>query len=143
MTLAHQCQIAQLKDSFKDKLKLNDDWVDKLSFELNKQRDKYVNEMQIMESDLRKNFNSELNINQQKYGEMVLKYQNLKKEYDQTSRSKISSLELEKQRLLSELRNLHDEKIEKEDKLRKELENLRKITKELHEKLGYTRMIFL
>lgn len=56
MTLAHQCQITQLKDSFKEKLKNNDGWLDKLSYELNKEREKHQQEMQKLESTLKENF---------------------------------------------------------------------------------------
>lgn len=56
MTLAHQCQITQLKDSFKEKLKYNSDWPDKLANELNKEREKCNNEMQNLETSLKENF---------------------------------------------------------------------------------------
>ncbi len=56
MTLAHQCQITQLKDSFKEKFKQNSDWPDKLANELNKEREKYNNQMQQLEASLKENF---------------------------------------------------------------------------------------
>jgi len=56
MTLAHQCQITQLKDSFKEKLKQNTDWQDKVAAELNKEREKFNLEMEKLEASLRENF---------------------------------------------------------------------------------------
>ena len=56
MTLAHQCQITQLKDSFREKLRLNSDWPDKLAAELSKEREKYNLEMEKLESSLKENF---------------------------------------------------------------------------------------
>lgn len=136
MVLAHQCQIAELKDSFKEKLRLNDGLTDEMNSELNKQREKFAREMKELETNLKENFNAELEISRQKYNEMCFKYQNLSKEFESNSKSRITSLELEKQKLLHELRSLHEEKVENEEKLRSDLENLRNITKQLHEKLG-------
>lgn len=62
MTLAHQCQITQLKDSFKEKLKQNSDWPDKLAGELNKERQKFNLEMEKLESSLKDNFKMVFNI---------------------------------------------------------------------------------
>ena len=137
MILDHQCQLAELKDSFKDKLRLNDNLAEQLNSELNKQREKLTREMQEMEASLRENFNAEIEISRQKYNEMCLKYQNLSKEFEQNSKSRIGSLEADKQRLVNELRSLHEEKVENEEKLRGDLEKLRGITKQLHEKLGF------
>lgn len=137
MILDHQCQLAELKDSFKDKLRLNDNLAEQLNSELNKQREKLTREMQEMEASLRENFNAEIEISRQKYNEMCLKYQNLSKEFEQNSKSRIGTLEADKQRLVNELRSLHDEKVENEEKLRGDLEKLRGITKQLHEKLGF------
>ena len=56
MTLAHQCQITQLKDSFKEKLRQNSDWPDKLATELAKEREKFSAEMEKLENSLKENF---------------------------------------------------------------------------------------
>lgn len=136
LMLAHQCQIAELKDSFKDRLKLNTDLANQMNIELNKQREKHLKEMQDMERNVKENLNAELEISRQKYNEMCLKYQNLSKEFEFNSKSRIDGLEVEKQKLLNELRHLHEEKVENEDKHREEIVKLRNITKQLHEKLG-------
>ena len=56
MTLAHQCQITQLKDSFREKLRLSDDWPDKLAAELKKQQEKHNSDLVALESGLKENF---------------------------------------------------------------------------------------
>jgi hypothetical protein len=136
MTLAHQCQITQLKDSFKEKLRLNDDWPDKLATELKRQQEKHIQEIQHLEKTLKENFEIEFDIQKQKYNEMYAKYQDISKEFEGNSRSRISDLESEKQKLASELRNLHEDKLTTEKKLRQDMDSLRNITKELHERLG-------
>jgi len=56
MTLAHQCQMTQLKDNFKEKLKSNDDWPKRVEDELNKERAKHLSEMDTLETRLKENF---------------------------------------------------------------------------------------
>jgi hypothetical protein len=56
MTLAHQCQITQLKDNFKEKLKSNEDWPKRVEEELNKERAKHLNEIETLETRLKENF---------------------------------------------------------------------------------------
>lgn len=56
MTLAHQCQITQLKDTFKEKLRNAELSPEKLTEELNKERAKFRLEMQKREDDLNQNF---------------------------------------------------------------------------------------
>jgi hypothetical protein len=74
---------------------------------------------------------------------MYAKYQDISKEFEGNSRSRISDLESEKSKLASELRSLHEEKLTTEKKLRQDMDNLRNITKELHERLGETKTFFL
>lgn len=56
MTLAHQCQITQLKDTFKEKLRNAELSPEKLEEELNKEREKFSLAMQKREADLNQNF---------------------------------------------------------------------------------------
>ena len=142
MTLAHQCQITQLKDTFKEKLRNADDWPEKLAAELNKERDRHNNEMRRLESELSENFRMEFDIQQQKYNEMYAKYQQISKDFEGNSKTRITDLENEKLKLLADLKNLHTDKLANEKKLKQDLDNLRNITKELHQRLGtYTRTI--
>ena len=135
MTIAHQFQIIQLKESFNERFRTNENWQEKLNTDLAKSREKHYEELQKQEQRLRENFRIEMEIQQQKYNEMYSKYQQLSRDHGESARLKISALELEKQRLLGELKNLHEEKVNSEKKSRKELDNLRAITKELHEQL--------
>ena len=143
MTLAHQCQITQLKDTFKEKLRNAEDWPEKLAAELNKERDKHNNEMRRLESELSENFRMEFDIQQQKYNEMYAKYQQISKDFEGNSKTRITDLENEKLKLLADLKNLHTDKLANEKKLKQDLDNLRNITKELHQRLGiFIRTIF-
>lgn len=56
MIIAHQCQISQLKESFKERMKSNDAWPDKLAFELNKEREKHNEIVKTIEKELKENF---------------------------------------------------------------------------------------
>ena len=56
MIIAHQCQISQLKESFKERMKSSDSWPEKLSFELNKEREKHNEIVKTIENELRENF---------------------------------------------------------------------------------------
>jgi hypothetical protein len=56
ITLAHQCQITQLKDNFKEKYRLNEEWPEKLANELNKEREKSKQELLRQEAKLQENF---------------------------------------------------------------------------------------
>jgi hypothetical protein len=67
---------------------------------------------------------------------MYAKYQQISKDFEGNSKSRINDLENEKAKLAHELKNLHDDKVTIEKKLRQDLENLRNITKELHQRLG-------
>lgn len=67
---------------------------------------------------------------------MYLKYQEISKNFEGNSKSRINELEADKKKLAYELKSLHEEKLNAEKKNKQDLENLRKITKELHERLG-------
>ena len=54
--MAHQCQITQLKESFKEKLKMSEDLPDKFASELEREREKHQKQMQQLESSLKENF---------------------------------------------------------------------------------------
>ena len=82
------------------------------------------------------NFKKEFDIQQQKYNEMYAKYQQISKDFEGNSKSRINDLEYEKAKLVNELKNLHDDKVSIEKKLKLDLENLRNITKQLHQRLG-------
>ena len=56
MILAHQCQITQLKDSFREKLRNAEIDPEKIAEELNKERDRNQLELQKLTSDLNQNF---------------------------------------------------------------------------------------
>jgi len=77
-----------------------------------------------------------LEIEKQKYNELALKYQSVLNEQENNSRSKLNDVEMDKQKLANELRLLHEEKLANEKKLKQDLENLRAITKDLHQRLG-------
>jgi ribosomal 50S subunit-associated protein YjgA (DUF615 family) len=85
---------------------------------------------------LKLSIKKDFDIQQQKYNEMYLKYQEISKNFEGNSKSRINELETDKKKLTNELKNLHEEKLGVEKRLKQDLENLRNITKELHERLG-------
>lgn len=135
LTLAHQCQIVQLKDSFREKQKKNDQWPEKLEAELKKEREKHSQSLQQLEAEMKKNFTMELEIHNQKYDELYVKYQKIISDNQSLSKETLNKLEADNKHLANELKNVHEEKLKNEKKLRQELENLRAITKDLHERL--------
>ncbi len=74
---------------------------------------------------------------------MYAKYQQISKEFEGNSKSRISDLENEKSKLVTELKNLHTDKLATEKKLKQDLENIRNITKELHQRLGILFLNFI
>lgn len=116
-------------------MRASDDWPNRLATELRKEREKHADELQQLENELRQNFKMELEIHQQKYNEMYMKYQQLNKESEHSSKSIINKLETENLKLINELKNMHEEKLKNEKKLKQEAEMLRNLTKELHERL--------
>ena len=158
LAVAHQCQITQLKDSFMERLRESDDWPLKLQQELTRERDKHRHELNALETNLRDNFRivsiliqlvsyreffeknkctffKEKEIQQQRYDEMLVKCEQLSREVAGSSRHRIDELERDKAAALSELDTLRDEKASTERRLRQELDMLREVTKQLHERL--------
>lgn len=66
---------------------------------------------------------------------MYAKYQQISKEFEGNSKSRINDLEYENQQLATELKHLHADKLQSEKKLKDDLDSLRTITKELHQRL--------
>jgi septum formation inhibitor MinC len=54
--IAHQCQMSQLKDNFKEKLKSSEDWPNKLNIELEKEQQKHKKQLNDIEKNLLDNF---------------------------------------------------------------------------------------
>jgi hypothetical protein len=67
---------------------------------------------------------------------MISKYKTDFSENDSKTRAKFLQYENENLNLKSQLKMLHDDKIVNENRYKNELDNLREITKDLHERLG-------
>jgi hypothetical protein len=67
---------------------------------------------------------------------MISKYKTDLSENDSKTRAKFLQYENENLNLKSQLKMLHDDKIVNENRYKNELDNLREITKDLHERLG-------
>jgi hypothetical protein len=67
---------------------------------------------------------------------MISKYKTDFSENDSKTRAKFLQYENENLNLKSQLKMLHDDKIVNENRYKTELDNLREITKDLHERLG-------
>lgn len=66
---------------------------------------------------------------------MYAKYQQISKDFEGNSKTRINDLEFEIQKFKTELKHLHEDKTRTETKLKDELNSLREITKELHGRL--------
>ena len=66
---------------------------------------------------------------------MYAKYQQISKDFEGNSKTRINDLEFEIQKFKNEMKHLHEDKTKTEKKLKDELNSLREITKELHQRL--------
>jgi hypothetical protein len=66
---------------------------------------------------------------------MYAKYQQISKDFEGNSKTRINDLEFEIQKFKNEMKYLHEDKTKTEKKLKDELNSLREITKELHQRL--------
>lgn len=129
ITIAHQSQISQLKESFKEKLKLNDNIANELQEDLEKERLKNEHELKELEDNLRKNFKVESEIQEQKYQEMLAKYKQQLSENELKYKSNMVKYENEYLSVKSEYNRLYEEN----KNLKNDVSNFTLVIKELHE----------
>jgi hypothetical protein len=67
---------------------------------------------------------------------MISKYKNDLTDNESKTKLKLSNFENENFNIKSQMKLLHDDKINCENKYKNEIDNLREITKDLHERLG-------
>jgi hypothetical protein len=86
-------------------------------------------------------FIKELEIQDQKYKDLITKYQTSITDIETKSKEKIAKYQYDLSTLQEQFKLLHDDKVNTENKYKQELSNLRNVTKELHERLGKGHLI--
>ncbi|OWF56036.1 leucine-, glutamate- and lysine-rich protein 1-like [Mizuhopecten yessoensis] len=140
MIMSHQNRIEQLRESFKQKMFEAECWPEKLEEALQKERAKHVASLNAMEERLKENFILEIQIEKEKYQELLGKYQNSNKEHEAVLKAQLNSLE---SKYRSEIRDLQkflsdtkERAKDSEDSLRKEVQSLKSIIQNLENRLG-------
>ncbi|XP_064611637.1 hyaluronan mediated motility receptor-like [Liolophura sinensis] len=140
MIEAHQNRISELKESFKNKMFEAEKWPEKLEAALKKERERHNSDMTALEEKLKENFILEMQIEKQKHRELLQEYLEKYKEKENKYKVQIGDLEsqlrsagADHQKLLDDLKN---RAAETETKLRKEIENLKSIIRDLEERLA-------
>lgn len=140
MITSHQNRIEQLRESFRQKISESEGWPEKLQEAIRKEREKHAKAIKKMEDVLKENFVMEMNIEKQKYQELLEKYQGSNKDHETMLRQQLNSLENKYRSEIKELQQiLADSKIrakETEDSLRKEVSSLKAIIKDLEDRLA-------
>jgi chromosome segregation ATPase len=129
ITIAHQSQISQLKENFKEKLKLNDNLTVEMQQDLEKERLKHEQELKNLEDDLRKHFKVDCEIQEQKYQEMLAKYKQQLSENELKYKSNMVKYENEYLNIKSEYNRLYEEN----KNFKNDISKLTSVIKDLHE----------
>ncbi|KAL5014218.1 hypothetical protein ScPMuIL_008488 [Solemya velum] len=140
MVSAHQNRIEQLRESFKQKLYEADQFPQKLEEAMKKERHKHAQELSSLEETLRENFILELQIEKQKYQELLMKYQSGNKDEEAKLKAQLTQMESryrcemkDLQKILTDTKN---RATEMEESLRREIESLKSIIKNLENRLA-------
>ncbi|KAK3105323.1 hypothetical protein FSP39_022556 [Pinctada imbricata] len=140
MITSHQNRIEQLRESFKQKLQDAESWPEKLQEALQKEKAKHAAALKSMEENLKDNFVMEMTIEKEKYQELLEKYQNVNRNHEALLKQQINSIDNRYKSEIKELQQiLADSKLrakETEDSLRKEVQNLKDIIRDLENRLA-------
>ena len=140
MITAHQNQIEQLRESFKRKTAETDKWEAKLSEALEEAKRKHDKELQMVELRLKENFVLEMQIEKQKMEELMEKKTKSSRENETLVKSQLAQSQHKHKSEIAELhRQIAENKArgrEMEDSLRREIESLKKIIKDLELRLS-------
>ncbi|XP_029648770.1 leucine-, glutamate- and lysine-rich protein 1-like [Octopus sinensis] len=139
-TSAHQDQILQLKNSFRQKLEEFEKSPLKLETLLQKERNNHILEIEKLKEEMSESFHMSLEIEKQKYQKLLDKYQEDKLNAEEIAKKQVASAvqchieainDLEE--LLSSTRNTFTEN---EISLKKEIDGLKKVIKDLEKRIA-------
>ncbi|XP_059154846.1 uncharacterized protein LOC131940234 [Physella acuta] len=140
MIEAHQNRIEDLRESFKNKMAEADDWPQKLQGALAAERSRHMMELKTFEENLKHQFVLELQIEKDKYNELLKKFQDQEKEKSYLRENQRALLEIQYKEQIDELvRQVTDGKkrgAEREEELTREITSLKKIIKDLQDRLA-------
>ncbi|GFO21974.1 solute carrier family 2, facilitated glucose transporter member 1 [Plakobranchus ocellatus] len=140
MIEAHQNRIEELRESFKNKMAEMDNWPQKLQAAVAAEKSKHQSEMKILEENLKHNFVMELQIEKDKYNELLKKFQNQERDKNNMRQTELAQIEQKLKQELEELqRQLAERKLrhqEREEELQGEITSLKKIISDLQDRLA-------
>lgn len=140
MITSHQNRIEQLRQSFHNKIYEAEKWPEKLEEALKKEREKHQSALKALEDRLVENFVMEMQIEKQKYQELLEKYQGSTRNQESVLKSQLNDIENKYKAEIKDLQKLlADNKKrakETEESLRKEIESLKSIIRDLEDRLG-------
>ncbi|CAF3576825.1 unnamed protein product [Rotaria sordida] len=136
LIITHDIQIKKLHDTYSIKLREAEQWPDRLQTELKREREQYQIQIHELEQRLKENFLTELNIEKQKHTGLLRKYEHDSGYSTEQLRHELLSTE----KVTIEQRQYYTKQIEQLEKdkinLKKELDTLRDVLKELHEQMN-------
>lgn len=140
MITSHQNRIEQLRQSFHNKIYEAEKWPEKLEEALKKEREKHQAALKALEDRLVENFVMEMQIEKQKYQELLEKYQGSTRNQESVLKSQLNDIENKYRAEIKDLQKLlADNKTrakETEESLRKEIESLKSIIRDLEDRLA-------
>ncbi|KAL3862136.1 hypothetical protein ACJMK2_008126 [Sinanodonta woodiana] len=140
MISSHQTRIEQLRESFKEKISDAEKWPQRLEDALRQERDRHIGDLRSLEQRLKESFIMELEIEKQKYQEMLRKYQSGSKTSEDMLKAHMMSMESKYKAEIDDLQTLLAENKtrakEMEAALRREIENLKSLIRDLENRLA-------
>ncbi|CAF0764701.1 unnamed protein product [Rotaria sp. Silwood1] len=133
LNITHDIQIKKLHDTYAIRLQEAEQWPDRFQTDLNHQREQHRIQMMELERQLKENFAIELDIEKQKTSGLLRKYEQDSDHSTQKLRYELISTE----KVSIEQRQYYEQQIEQlqrdKNDLKKELDTLRDVLKELHD----------
>ncbi|XP_041377933.1 myosin-11-like [Gigantopelta aegis] len=145
MISAHHNRIEELRESFKNRMAETDHWPQKLADALQKERNKHTEEISVLEKKLKQDFVSGLQVEKEKYDQLMVKYQDQLKNKDSEAKIQLekqmaalkSSHKVEISGLRKQMADCKARAADDDRDLRKEIASLKKIIADLENRIGY------
>ncbi|KAK3800364.1 hypothetical protein RRG08_052749 [Elysia crispata] len=140
MIEAHQNRIEELRESFKNKMAEMDNWPQKLQSAVAAEKSRHQTEMKALEENLKHNFVLELQIEKDKYNEVLKKFQTQERDKNYVRQTEQAQWEQKFKQEIEELkRHIFENKVrfqEREGELKAEITSLKKIMNDLQDRLA-------